>query len=104
MWQAFRNGSVYDLRSGDATGDDPHGGHPWGPERSVRARIVAWLLLDGPAALQGRVSSLKLTGVQITDVLDLAGGTVVPYIEMKGCRFEKEILLPEAHFTTARLV
>lgn len=31
MWQAFRNGSVYDLRSGDLTVDDPHGGHPWGP-------------------------------------------------------------------------
>ncbi|GAX50692.1 oxidoreductase [Streptomyces olivochromogenes] len=104
MWQAFRNGSVYDLRSGDMTVDDPHGGHPWGPERSVRARIVAWLLLDGPPALQGRVASLKLTGVRITDVLDLAGGTVVPYVELKGCRFEKEVLLPEAHFTTVRLV
>ncbi|MER6128983.1 oxidoreductase [Streptomyces sp. NPDC001795] len=104
MWQAFRNGSVYDLRSGDAAVDDPHGGHPWGPERSVRARIVAWLLLDGPHALPGRVSSLKLTGVLIRDTLDLAGGTIVPYMELKGCRFEKEILLPEAHFTTVRLV
>ncbi|MEU7335468.1 oxidoreductase [Streptomyces sp. NPDC007074] len=104
MWQAFRNGSVYDLRDGDTAVDDPHGGHPWGPERSVRARIVAWLLLDGPPALQGRVASLKLTGVRIRDVLDLAGGTVVPYVELKGCRFEKEVLLPEARFTTVRLV
>ncbi|MGH4027632.1 oxidoreductase [Actinomycetota bacterium Odt1-20B] len=104
MWQAFRNGSVYDLRSGDPAEDDPHGGHPWGPERSVRARIVAWLLLDGPPALPGRVSSLKLAGLQITDTLDLAGGSVVPYAELKHCRFEKEILLPEAHFTTLRLV
>ncbi|MER5439547.1 oxidoreductase [Streptomyces sp. NPDC002790] len=104
MWQAFRNGSVYDLRSGDGARDDPHGGHPWGPERSVRARIVAWLLLAGPPALDGRVSSLKLQGVQITDVFDLAGGNVVPYVEMKGCRFEKEVLLPEAHFTTVRLI
>ena len=40
MWQAFRNGSVYDLRDGDLAVDDPHGGHPWGPERTVRARIV----------------------------------------------------------------
>ncbi|MEV5609349.1 oxidoreductase [Streptomyces sp. NPDC052225] len=104
MWQAFRNGSVYDLRAGDSAVDDPHGGHAWGPERSVRARIVAWLLLAGPPALDGRVSSLKLQGVQITDVLDLAGGTVVPYVEMKQCRFEKEVLLPEAHFTTVRLV
>ncbi|WP_055711387.1 hypothetical protein [Streptomyces torulosus] len=104
MWQAFRNGSVYDLRSGAAAEDDPHGGHPWGPERTVRARIVAWLLLDGPPALAGRVSALKLVGVQIKGVLELAGGQVVPYVEMKGCRFEKEILLPEARFTTVRLV
>ncbi|MDF3297066.1 oxidoreductase [Streptomyces tropicalis] len=104
MWQAFRNGSVYDLRSGDGVVDDPHGGHPWGPERTVRARIVCWLLLDGPPALAGRVSSLKLTGVQIAGVLDLAGGAVVPYVELTGCRFEQEVLLPEAHFTTVRLV
>ncbi|MFG2130345.1 oxidoreductase [Streptomyces sp. NPDC048751] len=104
MWQAFRDGTVYDLSSGDTIVDDPHGGHPWGPVRTVRARIVAWLLLDGPPALAGRVSSLKLTGVQISDTLDLAGGTVVPYVEFKRCRFEREVLLPEARFTTARLV
>ncbi|MGW4734134.1 oxidoreductase [Streptomyces shenzhenensis] len=104
MWQAFRNGSGYDLNSGDAVVDDPHGGQPWGPERTVRARIIAWLLLDGPPALAGRVSSLKLAGVRITGALDLAGGTVTPYVEMKGCRFERDVLLPEARFTTVRLV
>ncbi|MEU2441658.1 oxidoreductase, partial [Streptomyces rubradiris] len=72
MWQAFRNGSVYDLSSRDPAADDPHGGQPWGPERTVRARIICWLLLDGPPALAGRVSSLKLVGVRITGVLDLA--------------------------------
>ncbi|MEV5547678.1 oxidoreductase [Streptomyces sp. NPDC052309] len=104
MWQAFRSGSVYDLRTGDTVADDPHGGHPWGPERTVRARIVCWLLLDGPPALAGRVSSLKLVGVQISGTMDLAGGTVVPYVELQACRFEHEVLLPEARFTTARLV
>ncbi|MEU5309777.1 oxidoreductase [Streptomyces sp. NPDC021562] len=104
MWQAFRNGSVYDLSSGDARVDDPHGGHPWGPERTVRARIVCWLLLDGPPALAGRVSSLKLAGVRISGTLDLAGGTVLPYVELRGCRFDEEILVPEAHFTTVRFV
>ncbi|MGW2774161.1 oxidoreductase [Streptomyces olivaceoviridis] len=104
MWQAFRNGSVYDLTSGDFAVDDPHGGHPWGPERTVRARIVCWLLLDGPPALAGRVSALKLAGVRITDPLDLAGGQVTPYVELRGCRFDEEIRLPEARFTTLRLV
>jgi hypothetical protein len=104
MWQAFRNGSVYDLSSGDTIVDDPHGGHPWGPERTVRARIIAWLLLDGPPALAGRVASLKLTGVHISGALDLAGGTIMPYVELRGCRFERDVLLPEARFTTVRLV
>ncbi|CAL9416629.1 oxidoreductase [Streptomyces sp. enrichment culture] len=104
MWQAFRNGSVYDLSSGDALVDDPHGGRPWGPERTVRARIVCWLLLDGPPALAGRVSSLKLVGVTISDTMDLAGGIVVPYVELRGCRFENEVRLPEARFTTVRMV
>ncbi|MFV0136554.1 oxidoreductase [Streptomyces sp. HMX87] len=104
MWQAFRNGTVYDLSSGDTVVDDPHGGHPWGPERTVRARVVCWLLLDGPPALAGRVSSLKLVGVQVSGTMDLAGGTVVPYVELRGCRFEHEVLLPETRFTTARLV
>ncbi|MEW2514902.1 oxidoreductase [Streptomyces sp. NPDC046870] len=104
MWQAFRNGSVYDLSSGDYAVDDPHGGHPWGPERSVRARIVCWLLLDGPPALAGRVSALKLVGVRVTGPLDLAGGQVTPYVELRGCRFDEEIRLPEARFTTLRLV
>ncbi|GGT13093.1 oxidoreductase [Streptomyces chromofuscus] len=104
MWQAFRNGSVYDLSSGDTAVDDPHGGHPWGPERTVRARTVCWLLLDGPPALAGRVASLKLTGIQVSGSLDLAGGTVTPYVELRSCRFEREILLPEARFTTVRLV
>ncbi|MGW7067225.1 oxidoreductase [Streptomyces sp. NPDC054855] len=104
MWQAFRNGSVYDLRTGEGDIDDPHGGHAWGPARSVRARVVAWLLLHRPPALEGKVSSLKLRGVQITDVLDVAGGAVIPYVEMKQCRFEKELLISKARFTTLRLV
>ncbi|MFF5102440.1 oxidoreductase [Streptomyces sp. NPDC000134] len=104
MWEAFRNGSVYDLSSGDPAVDDPHGPHMWGPERTVRARIVCWLLLDGPPALAGRVSSLKLVGVRITDTMDLAGGTVVPYVELRACRFDREVLLPETRFTTLRLV
>ncbi|MFJ3668448.1 oxidoreductase [Streptomyces sp. NPDC090106] len=104
MWQAFRNGSVYDLSSGDSVVDDPHGGHPWGPERTVRARIVCWLLLDGPPALAGRVAALKLWGVHVSGTLDLAGGSVEPYVELRGCRFEREVLLPEARFRTVRFV
>ncbi|GAA3370290.1 hypothetical protein GCM10020367_16340 [Streptomyces sannanensis] len=104
MWQAFRNGSTYDLSAGNPHRDDPMTGRPWGEERSVRARVVARLLLSGPPALPGRVAALKLRGVRITGHLDLAGGTVGPYVELTGCRFEHEVTLPESHFTTLRMV
>ncbi|MBH5334369.1 oxidoreductase [Streptomyces pactum] len=104
MWQAFRNGSTLDLRTPHPQRNDPAGPHAWGPERSVRARVVALLLLDGPPPQPGRVTALKLNGVHITGTLDLAGGTVEPYVEMRNCRFEQELLLPESRFTTLRLV
>ncbi|WP_030542953.1 hypothetical protein [Streptomyces albus] len=104
MWQAFRNGSTHDLRTRNPLHDDPDGQHRWGPDRTVRARVLALLLLDGPPPQPGRVTALKLNGAYVTGVLDLAGGTVDPYVEMHGCRFEKEILLPESRFTTLRLV
>ncbi|MGD3104947.1 oxidoreductase [Streptomyces sp. YGL11-2] len=103
MWQAFRNGSTCDLHTREASRDDPHGQHLWGPERRVRARILALLLLDGPPAQPGRVSALKLTGAYITDTLDLAGGTIKPFVELRDCRFEAEVLLPESRFTTLRM-
>ncbi|MBT2530450.1 oxidoreductase [Streptomyces sp. ISL-99] len=104
MWQAFRNGSTYDLRTRNPVLDDPMTTRPWSPERSVRARVVALLLLSGPPALPGRVAALKLSGVQITGTLKLAGGRVEPYVELNNCRFEKEVLLPECRFTTLRMV
>ncbi|WP_415950966.1 oxidoreductase [Streptomyces sp. KLOTTS4A1] len=103
MWQAFRNGSRYKLSTGNPLVDDPHGVYHWGEERSVRARVICMLMLAGPPALDGRVSAIKLTGVRVTGYLDVAGGTVTPYVEMKDCRFEKEVLLPETRFTTLRL-
>lgn len=105
MWQAFRNGSELDLRSGEPELDDPNAEHAWGPERTVRARVLARLLLDGEAtSLPGRVASLHLTGAYITGMLNLSGGKIEPYFELRHCRFEDELLLPEAQLHTARLI
>ncbi|MEU9145362.1 oxidoreductase [Streptomyces sp. NPDC048349] len=104
MWSAYRTGSVCDLSVRAADRDDPHAGHVWGPERSVRAEVVALLLLHGPSPVPGKVSSLKLRGVRITGRLDLSGGTVSPYVEFQSCRFDSEIQLSETRFGTLRLV
>ncbi|MFC5723114.1 oxidoreductase [Streptomyces gamaensis] len=104
LWQAFRQGRTYDLRAAHSEHNDPSVPQSWGPERTVRAHVVALLLLDGPPAEPGRVSALKLEGVQIAGLLDLSGGTVVPYVELHNCRFEQELLVPECRFTTLRLI
>ncbi|MGW7328075.1 oxidoreductase [Streptomyces sp. NPDC054840] len=104
MWDAYRTGSVCDLSSRAADRDDPHAEHVWGPERSVRARVVARLLLHGPAPVPGRVASLKLRGARISGRLELSGGAVAPYVELQSCRFDSEIQLSEARVGTLRMV
>ncbi|MFI9583168.1 oxidoreductase [Streptomyces sp. NPDC052236] len=104
MWNAFRNGSTCDLSEANPLLNDPFSPRPWGDERSVSASAVARLLLSGPSARPGRVAALKLRGVQITGTLKLAGGNIAPYVELNGCRFDSEVLMPEAHFTTVRMV
>ncbi|MEU7021101.1 oxidoreductase [Streptomyces sp. NPDC046203] len=105
MWRAFRIGDTCDLREGVAERDDPFAVREvWDEERSVRAQIVALLLLHGPPARAGRVAALKLRGVRITGALNLAGGEIGPYVEMNGCRFDGEVVLPEARFGTLRMV
>ncbi|MFD7258710.1 oxidoreductase [Streptomyces sp. NPDC059874] len=104
MWEAYRTGSVCDLSERAADRDDPHGDQVWGPDRSVRARVVALLLLHGPASVPGRVASLKLRGVRIVGKLDLSGGAVGPYVELQSCRFDSEVQLSETRFGTLRLV
>ncbi|WP_229891594.1 oxidoreductase [Streptomyces mashuensis] len=104
MWEAFRTGTTLDLRAPRPEDNVPSAARTWGPERSVRAEVMALLLLNGPAPRPGRVAALKLKGVRITGTLDLSGGTVVPYVELHQCRFDQQLLLPESTFTTLRLV
>jgi hypothetical protein len=104
LWNAFRNGSTLDLRDPDPLRNDPFSARPWGPERVIRSSVVARLLLSGPEAWPGRVAALKLRGALIAGTLKLAGATVAPYVELHGCRFDSEILMPEAHVTTLRMV
>ncbi|WP_424215604.1 oxidoreductase [Streptomyces sp. BI20] len=84
--------------------DDPHGPAAWGPERTVRAEVLALLLLHGPPPVPGRVAALKLRGALITNRLDLSGGTVAPFVELRACRFDSELQLSETRCGTLRLV
>ncbi|MFJ5231706.1 oxidoreductase [Kitasatospora sp. NPDC088391] len=127
LWEAFRNGEVYDLRAerprrqarlylpapagktvradGAAEGpDDPFADEPWGAGRTVRAEVISRLLLAGPPPHPGKVASLKLTGAEITGPLRLAGGRIDSYVEFQLCRFDRKLLISEAAIGTLRLV
>jgi hypothetical protein len=104
LWEAYRLGEWYDLRTGIPERDDPAADRFWGPDRTVRAESIARLLLDGPPAVSGRVACVKLSGAQISGELQLSGGNVVPYVELRDCRFEQVVMLSECQFTTVRMV
>lgn len=104
LWEAFRDGATCDLRIGATDQDNATASAHWGPERTVRASVVAQLLLHGPPARLGRVSCLKLSGAYITGELNLSGGDVRPYVELHDCRFERQLLIPECRCTTVRMV
>ncbi|MGW6954146.1 oxidoreductase [Streptomyces chartreusis] len=100
MWQAFRNGSAYDLRGEDEVQDDANGTSPWGAERTVRARMVALLLLSGPSPLPGRATALKITGARITGPLDLSNSQIDVPVELRSCRFEAPVRLVDCQMRT----
>ncbi|GAA1083637.1 oxidoreductase [Kitasatospora arboriphila] len=104
LWDAFRHGEVLDLRAGKAEDDDPAGSGDWGAERTVRAEVLARLLLSGPAPAPGRVAALKLNGAYVAGPLSLAGASLTHYIELHGCRFDTRVLLSEARAGTIRLI
>ncbi|WP_199923464.1 oxidoreductase [Streptomyces sp. NRRL F-5123] len=104
MWEAFRQGRTLDLRTGIAAEDDPLHGPAWGADRTVRAQVVAELLLAGPPAAPGRVTALKLAGVRVGGRLMLSGATVTPYVQFDDCRFDEHLMLQECQAGSMRLV
>jgi hypothetical protein len=104
LWEAFRQGRTLDLRTGDPAADDPLEGPEWGPDRTVRAQVLAELLLDGPAAVPGRVTALKLAGVRVSGRLMLSGATVTPYVQLDDCRLDEQLMLQECRLGSMRLV
>ncbi|WP_192340171.1 membrane-associated oxidoreductase [Streptomyces sp. VITNK9] len=85
VWRAFASGDLVDFRASDD--EDPADGGAWGPERTVRARVLRTLLLDGPRA-EGEVPALNLAGVRVTGVLELQYATVDHPVRLRYCHFE----------------
>ena len=109
LLKAFPVGAWADLRTGDPGRDELAGGAGWGPERTIRAEVIASLLLGESALLraaapgQGKVPAVRLRGVQVAGRLDLMGGTVRHALVCEQCYFAEAPRFVEATTRTIRL-
>ncbi|WP_181787743.1 oxidoreductase [Streptomyces phytophilus] len=103
LWAAFPEGRPVDLRTGDADRDDPAGGAGWGPERTVRAAVLAALLLGAHPPQPGDIAALRLAGARIAGGLDLTGAETAHQMRLEHCFFEGEVRLNSATTGGVRL-
>ncbi|MBG0817116.1 pentapeptide repeat-containing protein [Planomonospora sp. ID82291] len=96
LWDAYPTGSWVDLRSGDPQADDPAGGESWGPERTIRAEVVAALLRGAREAEPGTTPGLRLAGARITGSLDLSDAAVGAKLHLLNCHLSGTVDLTDA--------
>ncbi|PCG82351.1 oxidoreductase [Streptomyces sp. WZ.A104] len=100
---SFPEGRWVDLRTGEPEDDDPATGARWGAERTVRAEVVAALLLGGNTERPSSVASLRLAGARITGRLDLAGAEIGHLLWLKECRLDQPVSFNAASTRTIRI-
>ncbi|MFF8837392.1 oxidoreductase [Streptomyces sp. NPDC015130] len=93
LWDAFPEGRRVDLRTGTPEEDRVADGGRWGPERTVRASVIAALLLGANTGPPGAVARLRLTGARISGTLDLAGAQIDHAVWLENCWFEGPVNL-----------
>jgi uncharacterized protein YjbI with pentapeptide repeats len=98
---AFQQADTTDLRVGDASEDALVRGRSWGPDRVVRAGVIAGLLQGACEPVRGVVPAVRLFGARITGVLDLDFAEVAYAALLRDCYFEEE---PRFHGARLRRV
>ncbi len=103
VWTAFPAGTWVDLRAGDQR-DQLSEADKWGPERMVRAKVIAALLLGAASPEPGCIPAVRLRGVRVAGRLDLMGATVSFGLACECCWFDTAPRFAEATTKTVRLV
>jgi len=81
----------------DAPANDVTRGEHWGPERTVRAEIIRWLVADPEASRLVHSSGLAMGGARIAGALDLSYATFDKPITILSCYEPDKIDLRSAH-------
>ncbi|MCJ1679558.1 membrane-associated oxidoreductase [Streptomyces sp. APSN-46.1] len=100
VWDAFPSGEGVDFRQ--HPDEEATEGHTWGPERTVRADVLAVLLLSGVPA-GGQVPELNVRGARITGKLNLRYADIEHSIRLRACWFERKPVLYGARLRAVSL-
>src|SRR5262249_53824326 len=103
IWRAAATGALVDLGMGNPQLDSPERGTKWGPERTVRAEVVADLLIGCDEATSVAVRSVCLQGARITGDLNLEATTLRCPLALLDCSFASALNLEEATAVSVRL-
>lgn len=104
LWEAFPAGRWVDLRARDPVQDDPGSADGWGPDRTIRAEVIALLLLGAAAAEPGRFPAVRLRGARVAGRLDVMGATLSCALVCEHCWFDTAPRFVEATTKTVRFV
>ncbi|WP_433239476.1 pentapeptide repeat-containing protein [Streptosporangium sp. CA-135522] len=96
VWNAYPAGAWVDLRTGDADADDPARGAEWGPERTIRAEVIAALLLGAREPEPGRTAGLRLAGAHVAGKLDVSDATLTGKLHLLNCHLPEMVSLTDA--------
>jgi hypothetical protein len=103
VWDAYPSGAWVDLRTGDRARDDPAEGAGWGPERKVRAEVVAALLLGAHEAGPGQVAGVRLAGARIEGPVNLSDATITTKLHLLNCHLPDTLSLTDSATKGVRL-
>ena len=103
VWDAFPTGQLVDFGTGNAEDDDPAGGEGWGPDRQVRAEVLAALLCGAVEVEPGHVGEVYLHRARITGALRLPGATFKYRLRLNECYVPDGIDLADATTRTLDL-
>lgn len=93
VWEAFPRGEEVDFTTGKPEEDDPAAGAAWGAERTVRARVIAVLLMSDmseESPRSHRIPALRIKGARITERVNLAHSTLRHSARFQSCLFEED--------------
>lgn len=100
--EAILTGRLVDLRSGDATADDPAHGADWSHERTVPATLLAELLTSTDGSRRPR--ALQLEGARIVGQLNLEATELSCPLLLLSCWFAEPVVLDQARAPAVRLL